>query len=98
MPNQNPEIKPPLGVVQKLLGQDEVGRGYKSLFCPSRGTLPVKMFGPFWSVCKNGPSRSRWVTPMMMPRPCPSSSRLLKPFFKSHNFFIMEECLVSEIF
>ena len=22
-----------------------------------------------------------------MPRPCPSSSRLLKPFFKSHNFF-----------
>ena len=46
----------------------------------------------------NGPRRSRSVTAMMMPGPCPSSSRLLKPFFKSHNFFIMEKWLVSEIF
>ena len=48
-----------------------------------------------WSVlvCMvyNGPSRSRRVTPMMMPRPCPSSSRLLKTIFKSHHFFIMEK-------
>ena len=29
--------------------------------------------------------------PMMMPRPCSSSSRLLKTFFKSHNFFIMKK-------
>ena len=28
----------------------------------------------------------RRVTPMMMPRSCPSSSRLLKTFFQSHNF------------
>ena len=35
---------------------------------------------------------------MMMPRPCPSTSRLLKTFLKSYNFFIMEKCLVSEIF
>ena len=48
---------------------------------------------------QNGPSKSRCVTtPMMMPCPCPSSSRLLKPFFKSHNFFIMEKYIVSEIF
>ena len=25
-------------------------------------------------------------TPMMMPRPCPSGSRLLKPFFKFRKF------------
>ena len=24
--------------------------------------------------------------------PCPSGSRLVKTFFKSHNFFIMEKC------
>jgi hypothetical protein len=30
------------------------------------------------------------------PRPCPSSSRLLKTFFKSHNFFIMEKWPVSQ--
>ena len=34
---------------------------------------------------------SRRVTPMTMPRSCPSNSRLLKTFFKSHNFFIMEK-------
>ena len=45
-----------------------------------------------------GPRRSRRVTPMMMARPCPSSSRLLSTFFKSHNFFIMEKWPVSEIF
>ena len=29
----------------------------------------------------------KWrVTPMMMPRPCPSDSRLLKIFFKSKIF------------
>jgi len=33
--------------------------------------------------------RSRRVTPMMMPSPCPSS-RLLRTLFKSYNFFIME--------
>ena len=38
------------------------------------------------------------VTPMMMPRPCPSGSRLLKSFFKSHNFLIMKKWLVSEEF
>ena len=32
---------------------------------------------------------------MMMPHPCPPSSRLLKPFFNSHNFFIMEKWPVS---
>merc|ERR1712051_129353 len=46
----------------------------------------------------NGPRRSRRVTPMMMPHPCPSASRLLRPFFKSHNFFIMEKWPVSEKF
>ena len=34
-----------------------------------------------------GPRRSRRVTPMMMARPCPSGSRLLKTFLKS-KFFI----------
>ena len=34
------------------------------------------------------------VTPMMMPRPCSSSSRKLRSFFKSHNFFIMEKWLL----
>ena len=38
------------------------------------------------------------VTPMMMPHPCPSASRLLRTFFKSHNFFIMEKWPVSEEF
>ena len=47
-----------------------------------------------WSVCKNGPRRSRRVTPMMMPHPCPSGSRLLKTLFKSHNFFVRENWLV----
>ena len=41
---------------------------------------------------------SRRVTYIMMPRPCPSSSRLLSPFFKFHNFFIMEKWPVSEQF
>ena len=36
------------------------------------------------------------VTPMMMAHPCPSSSRFLRTFFKSHNFFIMEKWPVSE--
>ena len=56
-------------------------------------TLPVKMFGPFWSVwCKTVLAEVGVSLPcMMMPHPCPSSSRLLKPFFKSHNFFIMEK-------
>ena len=30
--------------------------------------------------------------------PCPSGSRLLKAFFKSHNFFVMEKWPVSEEF
>ena len=55
-----------------------------------------------WSVLvcmvQNGPSRSRGVTPMMMSYPSPSSSRLVKPFLKSYNFFIMKKYLVSEIF
>ena len=38
------------------------------------------------------------VTPMMMPHPCPSASKLLRPFFKSLNFFIMEKWPVSEEF
>ena len=38
------------------------------------------------------------MTPIMMLRPCSSSSRLLRTFFKSHNFFIMEKWPVSEIF
>ena len=33
---------------------------------------------------------------MMMPRPSPSSSRLLRSFFNSHNFFIMEKWPVAE--
>jgi hypothetical protein len=63
-------------------------------------TLPFKMFGPFWSVwCKMDLAEVGWrVTPMMMPRPCPSSSRLLKTSFKSHISFIMAKCLVSEKF
>ena len=59
---------------------------------------PSKCLVSFGLYGVNGPSRSRLVTPMMTPCHCPSSSRLLKPFFKSHNFFIMEKCLVSEIF
>ena len=35
---------------------------------------------------------------VLMPRPCPSASRLLRTFFKSHNFFIMEKFPVSEEF
>ena len=35
---------------------------------------------------------------MMMPHPCPSASRLLRPLFKSHNFFITEKWPVSEEF
>ena len=46
---------------------------------------PVKSYVVKW------PRRSRCVTPMMMPHPCPSASRLLRTFFKSHNFFIMEK-------
>ena len=53
-------------------------------------TLPPEKFGAFGSVwCKNGPSKH--VTSMMMPSPRPSGFRLLKTFFKSHNFFIMEK-------
>ena len=56
-------------------------------------SLGCIMFGPFWSVwCKIVLGE---VTPMMMPRPCPSGSRLPKSFFKSHNFFIMEKWPVS---
>merc|ERR1712051_613304 len=33
-----------------------------------------------------------------MSLPCPSASRLLRPFFKSHNFFIMENWPLSEEF
>ena len=41
-----------------------------------------------WSVCSKMAlgEVSRRVTPMMMPRPCPSGSRLLKPFFKFKKF------------
>ena len=35
---------------------------------------------------------------MPLPHPCPSASRLLRIFFKSHNFFIMEKLPVSEEF
>ena len=38
------------------------------------------------------------MTPMMMPRPCPSSSSLVRTLSKSHNFFIMEKWPVSEEF
>ena len=47
-------------------------------------TLPPKLF---WYL--NVPWRSRPVTPMMMPRLCPSSSRNLRYFFKSHIFFLI---------
>ena len=47
---------------------------------------------------QNGPRKSRRVTPMMMPHPCPSASRLLRTFFKSHQFFMMEKWLVSDEF
>ena len=35
---------------------------------------------------------------MMMPRPCPSSSRLMKTLCNSHKFFTMEKCPVSDKF
>ena len=35
---------------------------------------------------------------MVIPNPCPSASRLLRTFFKSHNFFIMEKWPDSEEF
>ena len=56
------------------------------------------MFGTFWSVWCKMAIQSRHVNPMMMPCPYPSSSRLLKAFFKSKKIFIMEKCLISEDF
>ena len=65
-------------------------RGHTIITLAHKGTLPVKMFGPFWSVwCKIALAEVGMI--MIMSRPCPSSSRLLKPLFKSHNFFIMEK-------
>ena len=52
-------------------------------------TLGTEMFASladFSTKMGNGPRRSRPVTPMMMPRPCPAGSRLLKTFFKSKKF------------
>ena len=43
----------------------------------------------------------KWPQPLAevgMSLPCPSSFRLMKTFFKSHNFFIMEKSPVSEEF
>ena len=39
----------------------------------------------------DGSRRIGHVTPMMMPRPCPFTFRLLRSFFKSQKFFIMEK-------
>ena len=62
-------------------------------------TLPVKMFGPFWSVwyqmalAEVGVSLPWWGHTLVFL--APGYWRL---FFKSHNFFIMEKCPVSEKF
>ena len=43
-------------------------------------------YSPLKSYVVNGPRKS--VTPMMMPHPFLSASRLMRTFLKSHNFFI----------
>ena len=61
-------------------------------------TVECKKVHKIVCMVRKGPSKNRRVTPMMMPRLCPSGSRVLKTFFKSHNFFIMEKLPVSEEF
>ena len=67
-------------------------------FCFHHGYTRVQNVCPGYGLYGVGPSRSRCDTPMMMPHPCPSSSRLLKTFFESNNFFIMKKWPVSEKF
>ena len=61
---------------------------------PSFGYFSTVIYTPpknVWAFCWfqhiNGPRRSRLVTPMMMPCPCPFSSRKRRTFFKFNNFF-----------
>ena len=60
-------------------------------------TLPFKMFGPFGSVlCKIVPAEVGLSIPWWCNAVVLLASGYWGLFFKSHNFFIMEKCLVSE--
>ena len=78
------------GQIVKLPHLSDLGMELNGLTVP--GKLFKRESTNYSRVQKSIENWSVWgKMAMMMSRPCPSSSRLLKTFFKSHNFFIMEK-------